>query len=175
MVFKTKNIVCTGNPKYVDNVTCSVKARNWNNAVAYMDCDLVLPLQNTTFHLEFFKKGYNNRYHPFLVNVMIKMCDVMTNRNFLPYGTIAKKIFKEYTNVNHSCPFTGHLLARNISFHESYLPNLPLGIYLLTFDVLENFDNGTTESAGFVKFYFEAMEKIKPKRKQKNSTINFKL
>ncbi|XP_051859494.1 uncharacterized protein LOC127565382 [Drosophila albomicans] len=77
MVFKTTNIVCTGNPKYVENVICSVKARNWNNAVAYMDCDLVLPLQNTTFHLEVFKKGYNNRYHPFLVNVMIKMCDVM--------------------------------------------------------------------------------------------------
>jgi len=70
------------------------------------------------FRLEFFKKGYNNRYHPFLVNVVINMCDVISKRNFIPYGTIFWKILKEYSNVNHSCPLTVKIVMILISIDQ---------------------------------------------------------
>lgn len=61
---------------------------------------------NQQIHMELFKKGYNNEYHPFLINVIFNLCDIISKRNFLPYGKMAWKIVRQFTNVNHSCPFT---------------------------------------------------------------------
>jgi len=57
-------------------------------------------------------KDYSNQYKPFLVDVSIKMCEVIEKRNFIPYGVIIWKLFKRFTNVNHSCPFSVFLKHR---------------------------------------------------------------
>ncbi|TDG50710.1 hypothetical protein AWZ03_002699, partial [Drosophila navojoa] len=104
IIFKTTNVECSGNPKRVVNISCIVKAVNWNKAVAQMDCDLVVPMRNFSVQFAVFKKGYNNQYHPFLVNVTFNACDILAKRSFLPYGTLMLKTIKDYSNVNHACP-----------------------------------------------------------------------
>lgn len=56
--------------------------------------------------MEVFKKGYNNRYFPFLINAQFNFCDVATKKNYLPYAIMLWKVMKQYTNANHSCPLT---------------------------------------------------------------------
>lgn len=68
--------------------------------------------------MELFKKGYNNQYHPFLINVLFNLCDIIAKRNFLPYGKIAWKVVKQFTNVNHSCPFTVNKSKKIILFMQ---------------------------------------------------------
>lgn len=48
IIYKSTNIECMPDPRYVVNSTCLVKAINWNKAVVNMDCDLILPLRNMT-------------------------------------------------------------------------------------------------------------------------------
>ncbi|XP_030560359.1 uncharacterized protein LOC115762334 [Drosophila novamexicana] len=106
IVYKLKNIECTANPKRVENISCSIKAINWNKAVAQMDCDLILPLRNTSIEFAVLKKNNNNQYHPFLINVTFNACDMLSSRKYLPYAPIMRKVMKIYTNVNHTCPVT---------------------------------------------------------------------
>lgn len=65
--------------------------------------------------MKLYKKDYNNQYHPFLINAMFNLCDIIAKRNFIPYGKIVWSVVKQYTNVNHSCPFTVTEQSANIS------------------------------------------------------------
>lgn len=48
VVYKSINIECNSLPKYAVNVSCEIKALNWNKAVVNVDVDLVRPLRNTS-------------------------------------------------------------------------------------------------------------------------------
>ncbi|XP_034479995.1 uncharacterized protein LOC117785851 [Drosophila innubila] len=167
LIYKSMNIECIPDPKYAVNSTCLIKAKNWNMAVLNMDCDLILPLRNTTIQMELFKKGYSNQYHPFLVNVAFNLCDIISKRNYLSYGTILWKIIKKYTNANHSCPLEGHLMARNlfIDSNNTFIPKLPLGFYLVSIKITENFLGQQIENVGLVKYYVQAAEMVQIKKK----------
>ncbi|XP_030560358.1 uncharacterized protein LOC115762333 [Drosophila novamexicana] len=166
IVYKSTNIECFPDPAFVVNSSCRIKAVNWNKAVAQMDCDLITPLANTSVQIEVFKKSDNNRYHPFLVNVTVNMCDVISKRNFIPYGTIFWKILKKHTNVNHSCPIMpGHLIARNLYIDENILPRFPLAFYQIYLKVIENYADRSSRTAGVIKFYVQAREMVKTKNK----------
>ncbi|XP_017958340.1 uncharacterized protein LOC108652660 [Drosophila navojoa] len=166
LVYKSTNIECFPDPAFAVNATCYLKAINWNKAVAHMDCDLVLPLANTSVHIELFKRDYSNRYHPFLVNAVVNVCDIISKRNFLTYGMMFWKVIKKYTNVNHSCPIKGHLLARNLYIDEKLMPNFPQGFYQISLKFFENYPIGPARFVGTVKFYVNVKEMVKIKQQQ---------
>ncbi|XP_051859493.1 uncharacterized protein LOC127565381 [Drosophila albomicans] len=118
--------------------------------------------------MELFKKGYNNRYHPFLINAAFNMCDIISKRNFIPYGTIFWKIIKQYTNVNHSCPYLGHLFARNLYIDANS------SFYMISFKVSENYPDRPSEHVGLIKYYVHAAEmvQIKKRRDQISKSAN---
>ncbi|KAH8411030.1 hypothetical protein KR222_007454, partial [Zaprionus bogoriensis] len=167
IVYKSTNLECLPHPKFVENATCKVKALNWNKAVLHMDCDLIKPLRNPTVRVQLFKKNYSNQYHPFLINVVFNLCDIISKRNFIPYGKIVWNVLKQHSNVNHSCPFAGHLMARNlyIDANNSIIPIFPLGFYLLSMDVVENYGEDKSEPAGIIKYYIQVAEMVKIKQK----------
>ncbi|EDV93960.1 GH25271 [Drosophila grimshawi] len=165
VVYKTTNIECLPDPSYVENATCFVKAVNWNKAVAQMDCDLIFPLSNTSLRTTAFKKDYSNQYQPFLIDVNFNVCDAISKRNFMAYGVIFNTILKQFTNVNHSCPVDGHLLARNVYIDAHLIPPFPLGFYLWS-NIFREHINNTIEHIGTVKFYFQAMEPVVSKKKR---------
>jgi len=78
--------------------------------------------------LQVFKKDYSNKFQPFLINVVLNVCDLFSKRSFMPYGLMILKVAKQFSNFNHSCPFSGHLLARDAYLPDSSFPNFfPLG------------------------------------------------
>ncbi|XP_002091336.3 uncharacterized protein LOC6530420, partial [Drosophila yakuba] len=164
MVYKLKKIECNPNPSRVQNVTCRLKPINWNVAEANMDCDLVEPIVRPMIRLQVLKKDYSNQFQPFLIDVKFGICDVVEKRNFFPYGLMLWKLLKRYSNVNHSCPFSGHLSTRNGNMESELLPPFPEGLFQfrITFS-----DSNSTNSdyLGTVKIYIQVMEAIKNKKK----------
>ncbi|EDW74425.2 uncharacterized protein Dwil_GK21911 [Drosophila willistoni] len=170
VIYKTKNIECFTIPKFSANASCYVKAINWNKATAHMDVDLVETLYNISIRLQIFKRDYTNKFQPWLVDVPINICDVIARRNFLPYGTIIWKSVKRFSNFNHSCPFMGHLFARDVYMDESYLPiQMPLGLYQFSISIYENYQRKSTDYVGAIKFYAQAMEPVKSRRNQSST------
>ncbi|XP_037713638.1 uncharacterized protein LOC119549560 [Drosophila subpulchrella] len=163
LVYKLTKMECQVNQTRVSNVSCHVKAINWNMAVVNMDCFMIMPLQNPVIRAQVFMKDYSNQYKPFLVDVSIKMCEVIEKRNFIPYGVIIWKLFKRFTNVNHSCPFSGQLTARNGYLDTSLLPPFPLGFYQVSLIVVD-FNSTNKDYVGTMKFYLQVMDQIKSKK-----------
>nr|XP_036670058.1 uncharacterized protein LOC108017704 isoform X2 [Drosophila suzukii] len=106
LVYKLTKVECQVNQTRVSNFSCHLKAINWNLALLNMDAFLIIPALNPVVRAQVFKKDYSNQYKPFLVDVSIKICEVIEKRNFITYGVMLWKIMKRFTNVNHSCPFS---------------------------------------------------------------------
>ncbi|KAH8348842.1 hypothetical protein KR084_011828, partial [Drosophila pseudotakahashii] len=167
MVYKLKKIECEGNPLRVVNISCHVKAINWNMGEANMDCYLTVPLRNANIRMEVLRKDYSNQYQPFLVDVSMDFCNVIEKKSFFPYAVILWKILKEYSNINHSCPYSGLLRVRNGHLDSNLLPPFPYGFYLFRFTFSDS-NSTNREYVGTSRVFVQVMEAIKIKKK-KNS------
>ncbi|KAH8397151.1 hypothetical protein KR215_009808 [Drosophila sulfurigaster] len=165
IVYKTTNIECSASKNLVENYTCSLKAKNWNKAVIQMVWHLKCPIRNVSVHMELFPKGYNNAYQPFLINVQFNICDVLSKKNYFQYGVIVAKVLQQFSNVNHSCPLEGSLIARNMYIQDQLFPAFPLGAYLFSFSTFENHAKQPKASIGVIKIFVQVMEMIESKRK----------
>lgn len=107
------------------NITCRLKPINWEKTIAIMDSDLVGIVRNASvskyihqtkayvnifrfelqLHVELFKNSYTNKFHPFLINITINLCNILETRKGNPYGKLIINLLSHFTNVNHSCPF----------------------------------------------------------------------
>ncbi|XP_034650287.1 uncharacterized protein LOC117889887 [Drosophila subobscura] len=136
-----------------------------------MDVDFLQPVRNMSVHIKVFKRDYSNKYQPFLVDVVVNMCDIIGRRNYSPYGRYLWGLFKRYTNFNHSCPFVGHMFARGIFIDESVVPvKLPLGDYQIVLFPFETYREKPPQSIGSIKFNAQAMVPVIPKRNRTNPT-----
>ncbi|KAH8253663.1 hypothetical protein KR032_006398, partial [Drosophila birchii] len=182
LVYKVVNVDCQGNPTRVANISCHVKAINWNLAVVNMDCFLIVPLRKAIIRLQVFKKDYSNQFKPFLIDVSINMCEIIEKRSYIPYGVMIWKLLKQFTNANHSCPFSvrpyiishfrnaglyppqGQMTARNGYLDTSLIPPFPQGVYMFSF-VFTDMNSTHSEYMGTVKISVQAMEHVKTKKR----------
>ncbi|XP_017026940.1 uncharacterized protein [Drosophila kikkawai] len=160
LVYKIGKIECDGHPNRITNISCHVKAIDWNRAVVNMDCFLVVPVRNLAVRFQVFKKDYSNQYKTFLIDSSANLCQVIERRNYSTYGVIVWKLMKQFTTVNHSCPFSGQISTRNGFMNTSLIPPFPQGFYLFSFSFTNN-----NKYVGTTKFYLEAMEKVKTKKR----------
>ncbi|XP_065366844.1 uncharacterized protein LOC135959743 [Calliphora vicina] len=74
-----------------------------------------------------------NIYKPYLVNFTSNVCKFMDKKASGLYLNSFMNILKTFSNVNHSCPFKGYLIANNLSLDVKHmpLPPLPLNSYKL--------------------------------------------
>ncbi|XP_017026941.1 uncharacterized protein [Drosophila kikkawai] len=166
MIFRPAKIECDGNPLRVYNLRCNVKAISWNLALVNLTADLIKPIRNPIVHLQVLKKDYANQYKPFLIDVTFNICQVIERRNFLPYGVIMFKLLKRYSNINHTCPYSGRLFMQNGYLDHDLLPPFPQGFYLFSCEFFDT--NSTTKDyLGTAKFYVEVMEMVKSKKRPK--------
>ncbi|XP_030246498.1 uncharacterized protein LOC108658156 [Drosophila navojoa] len=169
-IYKIKKIECLINSKFVSEPLCFVKAINWNKAIAQMDCYILQPIRNVTVRLRVYKQDYNNQYQPFLIDVIFNMCNVLSKRNFSPYGVIIRKLCERYSNFNHSCPFVGHLMARDLYVDENLLPAFPLGFYQFSIFIMENHINDY-DYIGEIKLFVHAMEMVQLNRRKPKKNV----
>ncbi|EDV55950.1 uncharacterized protein Dere_GG22376 [Drosophila erecta] len=161
LVYKLNKVECLVNEARVKNVSCNVKAVNWNMALVNMECYLIFPIINPTIRVQVFMKDYSNQFKPFLIDATFKLCEVVERKNFLPYGVMIWEHFQRFTNAK-SCHFP--LSARNGYLNTSYVPPFPHGQYQIS--VMFSDSNSTnTEYVGIAKFFVQSMEHIKSKKR----------
>ncbi|XP_020715237.1 uncharacterized protein LOC101451636 [Ceratitis capitata] len=167
VIYKTLSIECKHNSEFIANVTCQLKPINWQKSICIWDADVLKPLTNVTIQLQVFKKNGANNFLPFLINTTVNGCDMLSKRAFSVYGKILMTILKEMSNVNHSCPFRGHLSLYNLYIDERLMPfALPLGIYKVVVRFLEGYPY---VFVGTATLFVEAMEKRERRAKVNNN------
>uniref|UniRef100_A0A1I8N688 Uncharacterized protein n=1 Tax=Musca domestica TaxID=7370 RepID=A0A1I8N688_MUSDO len=71
-----------------------------------------------------------NTYNPFLVNFTQNICWYLGQKQFGTYMKVFMDVLTQYTNVNHSCPYSGLLIARNLYLEGNSISALfPKGTY----------------------------------------------
>ncbi|XP_039483635.1 uncharacterized protein LOC120446635 [Drosophila santomea] len=138
-----------------------------------MDCDIRDTLTDIKMTVEVFYKDSSNLYKPFAVTFKLDVCQLLKSkvqRNFLE--KYAMSHLTEWTNLNHSCPYRGHLRARNFCLDEVSLPMLPIQDY----KIVLNFSGANPGvHLGLVMIYFEILEDYYKNKKKKplHKPLNF--
>ncbi|XP_070068205.1 uncharacterized protein [Drosophila takahashii] len=102
-------------------------------AEANLDAYLTVTMINPTTRIQVLKKDYSNQYQPFLVDVVVRLCEVIEKRNFIPYAVMTWKLLKRFSNINHTCPYSGQLIVRNSYMPADLVPQFPHGFYQFRF------------------------------------------
>ncbi|XP_020715705.1 uncharacterized protein LOC110118418 [Ceratitis capitata] len=149
---KTTNLECSANESYIANLNCRLKPLNRTKAVINMDVELIRKIENVTISMQLLKKNYANKFLPFLVKVRANVCDMMESKAGINlYLAIFKRVLKDYSNINHSCPFSGHLWIRDLYLDSAMVPVAPpVGVYRLSY----HFNEATTKDL-IAKMYFQ--------------------
>ncbi|KQS51984.1 uncharacterized protein LOC26526170 [Drosophila erecta] len=79
-----------------------------------------------------------NGYKPFLYNITVDACRFLKNQKSNPVLKFLFDSFASYSNVNHSCPFTGEVFVDKLpigflNYRVTELLPIPEGKYLLEF------------------------------------------
>ncbi|XP_044574315.1 uncharacterized protein LOC123258393 [Drosophila ananassae] len=130
VVFKMTNAVCLS---YNDSVFifhhCRLKAISRNKVVLNLNGTLPHPVDKISFHLKVFKR--ENGYKPWLIDSKTDICRFLKS-NYDPVAKIVFNLFKEFSNLNHPCPFVG--LQYVMGFYprpELLILPFPSGDYML--------------------------------------------
>uniref|UniRef100_A0A6P4FPY6 Uncharacterized protein LOC108053442 n=1 Tax=Drosophila rhopaloa TaxID=1041015 RepID=A0A6P4FPY6_DRORH len=81
-----------------------------------------------------FFKRYNG-YQPFLYNISVDVCKVIKYPKSNPVFTFAHSLFRDSSNINHTCPYNNDLIVDKVSaefVNTQFTKTLPfpLGDYL---------------------------------------------
>ncbi|KAH8299380.1 hypothetical protein KR044_000854, partial [Drosophila immigrans] len=164
--YKTKKVECIGNKRYFANISCVLKPINWTQSILNIDGDIIGEITNASLLVETFYRDNRNLYKPFFGKLQFNLCDLVDTskpRNYLEKSVMQH--LKKFTNINHSCPYSGHLFARNLTLDVASFPPLPLQEYKLSFKCIQN---NPSSYLGTMLLYFDVSEGYKKKRPQRN-------
>ncbi|XP_016950744.1 uncharacterized protein LOC108024999 [Drosophila biarmipes] len=136
--FKFTNFNCTSFDKKVGEFEyCYLKSIN--RSYKYISGKYKLyqiPFENLKVHFTMWKRL--NGYKPFLYNITTDACKFLKNPKSSPVMKYVFESFIDYTNINHSCPYTNDLILEKLPIEfmnhrvTQILP-IPEGDYLLDF------------------------------------------
>ncbi|KAI8128396.1 hypothetical protein CVS40_1782 [Lucilia cuprina] len=163
MHFKTTNLECAPSPKYFHNHSCRLKAINRYKTMAFMETYIKTTLQNVSVNVGLYSRNDANIYKPYLINFTANICKFMNRKTSGLYVNSLMRILKKYTNINHACPYSGFLIAKNIHADTEFLPIPPLlqNSYKFVFIFYEGFPYdyiGTIFSNGDLGFKTTKLE-----------------
>ncbi|EDW14933.2 uncharacterized protein Dmoj_GI23047 [Drosophila mojavensis] len=100
---KMTNAVCNSyNKSWVVITQCRLKALQRNKTILNVDMDFIHPVNDIDVRIQILRKG--NGYKPWLFDISFDGCKFMRRPNNPAVKTIFS-IFKEYTTINHTCPY----------------------------------------------------------------------
>lgn len=103
------NAVCKSyNESWITVQTCRLKAVSRNVTKLNIVANLLHPVYDLGVQAQIYKKA--NGYKPWLMKFDVDICRFL-KRAYNPAAIFIFKLFKEFTNFNHSCPYK---VSRNI-------------------------------------------------------------
>uniref|UniRef100_A0A6P4FRR4 Uncharacterized protein LOC108053934 n=1 Tax=Drosophila rhopaloa TaxID=1041015 RepID=A0A6P4FRR4_DRORH len=134
--FEFTNIKCTSlDPDFSNFEYCRLKSVNRTYKYITLKVNLYkIPITKVRVNFAFLKR-YNG-YQPFLYNISVDACKVLKNPKSNPVFGFFHSLFRDSSNMNHTCPFNHDLIVDKLSAEfvntqvTKVLP-FPLGSYLL--------------------------------------------
>ncbi|XP_017071313.2 uncharacterized protein LOC108107978 [Drosophila eugracilis] len=114
---------------------CALKAVN--RTYKYITAKIKLPtLPITRAKVNFGLYKRLNGYKPFLYNQTINGCNFLRHQKASPVAKYFYDIFKEVSNINHSCPYNHDIVLDKLStdiinYHSTKVLSYPEGDYML--------------------------------------------
>ncbi|XP_022214309.2 uncharacterized protein LOC111068861 isoform X1 [Drosophila obscura] len=138
VIFKFTNAVCESyNQSWFVFHYCRLKAVSRSKVLFNMNGTILHPANNIKIHMRVFKKA--NGYKPWLFDVTCDACMHLRRRN-TPLLSIVYGLFKQYTNINHTCPYVGPQIISDFYLKPELLRlPMPTGDYMLSMQWI--FDN----------------------------------
>ncbi|XP_002012839.2 uncharacterized protein LOC6587712 [Drosophila persimilis] len=130
VVFKFTNFVCESyNQSWFVFHNYRLKAVSRNKVLLNMNSTVLHPVNNASVHVRIFKRA--NGYKPWLVDNYFDVCQYLRKPNH-PIANIIYGLFKDFSNLNHSCPYVGPQIVKDFYLRPELLRlPFPTGDYLL--------------------------------------------
>ncbi|KAH8313264.1 hypothetical protein KR067_003246, partial [Drosophila pandora] len=101
--FKFTNLVCDVlDPSWVEVNKCRLKAIQREKTTLNFNGTLLKTINKLKVHVQIFKKA--NGWNPWLYNITLDACRFIRNP-YVPVVTLVFNLFKDNSNLNHSCPY----------------------------------------------------------------------
>ncbi|KAH8389078.1 hypothetical protein KR215_004706 [Drosophila sulfurigaster] len=152
--FKFTNAVCESwNKTWVVINKCRLHALSRNKTVFNFNITVQHPCSNILVEVQMFKKA--NGYKPWLIKTAVDACRFV-KKSYNPFAILVYNLFKEFTNINHTCPYMGEQIIEGFYLRPDLLRlPLPTGDYLLA--MTWKFDN---KAIFCTNLYFEFTEDL---------------
>ncbi|XP_034651342.1 uncharacterized protein LOC117890531 [Drosophila subobscura] len=147
VIFKLTNAVCESyNQSWFVFHTCRLKALSRSKVVFNMNGTVLHPAKDISIRTRLFKRA--NGYKPWLFDIYFDGCLFMRRRN-VPFIKLVYGLFKEFTNINHTCPYVGPQIIKDFYLRPELLSlPFPTGDYMFAiqwfFDKRLQFDTNVS-------------------------------
>nr|XP_043067619.1 uncharacterized protein LOC122321542 [Drosophila bipectinata] len=131
VVFKFTNIVCKSyNESWFVFHYCRLKAVSRDKVILNANGTVLHPAYSINIHAKVYKK--ESGYKPWLLESKIDACRFM-KRSYDPFAKIVYDFFKEFSNINHTCPYVGLQDLKGFYLRpELLMLPIPSGDYMLS-------------------------------------------
>ncbi|XP_034654779.1 uncharacterized protein LOC117892566, partial [Drosophila subobscura] len=130
VVFKVTNAVCESyNQSWFVFHNCRLKAVSRSKVVFNFNGTVLHPANDISLRVKMFKRA--NGYKPWLFDVSLDVCVYLRKRNH-PFVNIVYRLFSDFSNMNHTCPYVGPQILKDF-YPRLELLRLPFptGDYML--------------------------------------------
>ncbi|KAH8266022.1 hypothetical protein KR038_000617, partial [Drosophila bunnanda] len=147
VVFKFTNFACKSyNESWFVFHNYRLKAVGRDKVLLNVNGTVLHPAYNISVHMQLFKRA--SGFKPWLMKAYIDGCRFIKTR-YNPFGVIVYNLFKEYSNINHTCPYMGLQVVKDFVLRTELLTlPIPTGEYKLAigwyFDQRLQFDTNVT-------------------------------
>lgn len=151
--FSYEKLECFDYKNICTSFKCDLRPIARDRYNAFAKCNLTRPITTAHAHIVLKYRRNTFTYETFLVDVWEDMCAFLSGSLHGPVLSHLYPNVAQYTNINHSCPYTGNVFIsmKNISSKAGFIePMLPAGRFRVDVDVAES--RGKQPFAG-MKFY----------------------
>ncbi|XP_017016488.1 uncharacterized protein [Drosophila kikkawai] len=131
VVFRFTNFVCMSyNESWFKVHQCRLKAISRENVILNMNGTILHAVN--TIHLQYIMLKKANGFKPWLVDSRMDVCRFLRS-NYDPTFKIIFNLFKDFTNANHTCPYSGPVIVKGFYLRpELLILPFPTGEYMLS-------------------------------------------
>ncbi|KAH8293764.1 hypothetical protein KR054_004041, partial [Drosophila jambulina] len=128
--FRFSNLVCESyNATTFVFHQCRLKAVSRDRVDMNVNGTILSSINDVTLHIRVFKR--ENGFKPWLFNFKFDGCRFM-RKNYVGIAKLMFNILKDFSNLNHTCPYVGPLIVQGFYLRpELLLLPIPTGEYMI--------------------------------------------
>ncbi|XP_034484469.1 uncharacterized protein LOC117789548 [Drosophila innubila] len=124
------NAVCESkNKSWVTFESCRLHALQRNKTILNLFATFLQPTNSITLRLQVQKRA--NGFKPWVIDINFDVCQFLKSKKN-KVAKVVYDLFKDFSNINHSCPFMGKQVISGFYPTVDKLPHvMPTGDYVL--------------------------------------------